>query len=234
MVQVDYSTYLKTDKWRDKSHARMEYDNFCCYACKKSYEYGVTTLNVHHLTYRNVGNEPLSDLVTLCENCHKNFHLIKKLEEECEARYLEEDRKKAERERAVSYQNNQLSWKAEHERLIRLKKQATKEIEEEHLDDDYSRGGAIDMCNWAVIEKFCEEKKTEYESKYGIVLFLGKQDIRDFFHCRRLEFIARCINKGLSPELVARRSMLTLPFIQKWYDIGKINKRLEQEKLIGG
>ena len=32
-------------------------------------------LNVHHLTYRNVGNGQLKDLITLCRSCHKKAHL---------------------------------------------------------------------------------------------------------------------------------------------------------------
>jgi hypothetical protein len=35
-----------------------------------------TILNVHHNTYENVGNEALGDLVTLCCECHKHYHLL--------------------------------------------------------------------------------------------------------------------------------------------------------------
>jgi len=32
-------------------------------------------LHVHHLTYKRVGRENLSDLVTLCKRCHTDIHL---------------------------------------------------------------------------------------------------------------------------------------------------------------
>lgn len=224
MVKVDYSTYLKTDKWREKSRERMTFDGYKCKACGR----GDVTLNVHHLTYRNVGNEPLRDLITLCENCHKNHHLIKHLEDECEAMYA-----KAEQEKLANL-NGMTNWETEQRRREQLKNNATREIEENHLEDDYSKNGSIDMCNWTVIEKFCKEKEAEYKSKYGIQIWISKQDIRDYFFCRRLELLSRCIDKGLSPETVVKKSMLNQSFVSKWYDIGKINKRLEQEKLIGG
>ena len=60
--------YLKSSQWqalRTKVIARDKH----CQDC------GATTdLQVHHLRYSNLGNEPLSDLVLLCGYCHNNRH----------------------------------------------------------------------------------------------------------------------------------------------------------------
>lgn len=231
MVQVDYYTYLRTDKWRNKARERLQLDGYKCKACGRSSDQ--VTLNVHHLTYRNIGHEPLDDLITLCKDCHKNHHLIQKLEDACEGKYAAEEQKRAEEARAL-YQKKVAFWEAEARDRDRLTQNAIREIEQSHLQDDYSKNGNIDMCNWSVIEKFCNEKKDEYKSKYGITIWISRQAIRDYFLCRRLELLAKCIKKGLKPETVVEKSMLNESWVNKWYSLDRINKRLEQEKLIGG
>jgi hypothetical protein len=49
-------------------------DNYTCQQCKKNN----VSLNVHHIVYRSQsGSDDESNLVTLCEDCHKKLHLGK-------------------------------------------------------------------------------------------------------------------------------------------------------------
>jgi hypothetical protein len=64
-----YEAYIKSDEWREIAAKRMKKDGYKCVMC------GATiNLCVHHLTYDNLGTEPLTDLITLCKKCHKNLH----------------------------------------------------------------------------------------------------------------------------------------------------------------
>lgn len=54
----------------------MEIDGYQCVMCGCR---GTTTipLEVHHITYRNIGNEDVyKDLLTLCRSCHRNVHIM--------------------------------------------------------------------------------------------------------------------------------------------------------------
>jgi hypothetical protein len=64
-----YNKYLKSDKWRIKREAVLKRDNYLCQACLHR-----TASQVHHLTYKHVLDEPLFDLVSICEPCHRKLH----------------------------------------------------------------------------------------------------------------------------------------------------------------
>jgi hypothetical protein len=61
----DYNRYLTSAKWADKRARVLERDNYLCQACRRR-----TATQVHHLTYKNVFDEPLFDLVAICDVCH--------------------------------------------------------------------------------------------------------------------------------------------------------------------
>jgi len=67
--RLRYKHYLKSDKWQHKRFLVLQRDGFKCRRCGSKNQ-----LNVHHLTYANVFNEPLCDLITLCRKCHKQEH----------------------------------------------------------------------------------------------------------------------------------------------------------------
>lgn len=67
----EYHQYLNTAEWHYKKEQVMKRDNNLCQACL---EHKATA--VHHLTYKHVYNEPLFDLVAVCEHCHKKIHDI--------------------------------------------------------------------------------------------------------------------------------------------------------------
>lgn len=65
----NYHAHLKTSEWKVRRDKVLERDNFVCMGCMKN-----KATEVHHLTYDHVFNEPLFDLVSICEECHKNVH----------------------------------------------------------------------------------------------------------------------------------------------------------------
>lgn len=64
-----HSTYLKSDAWKKKRTAVLEHAEWRCQLCNAG-----GWLQVHHRTYENVPNEPVSDLIALCCLCHAKFH----------------------------------------------------------------------------------------------------------------------------------------------------------------
>lgn len=64
-----YEEYLKTDRWKDKRNLVLERDNYICCACRRR-----SATQVHHLTYQNLFNEPLFELVSVCDICHEHLH----------------------------------------------------------------------------------------------------------------------------------------------------------------
>lgn len=66
---IDYYAYLKTQAWEDMRQKIFRRDGFKCVICHEA-----KNLNVHHITYENLGAEKESDLVTLCQACHEKVH----------------------------------------------------------------------------------------------------------------------------------------------------------------
>lgn len=64
-----YSVYLRSEKWRNKRARVLERDNHLCQACLKR-----PATQVHHKTYEHVFDEPLFDLVSICDVCHEAIH----------------------------------------------------------------------------------------------------------------------------------------------------------------
>lgn len=62
--------YLKSPEWKTLKSEVLNRDNYTCQSCNTN---GIP-LEVHHITYQNFGNENLSDLVSLCRNCHQSIH----------------------------------------------------------------------------------------------------------------------------------------------------------------
>lgn len=69
IVKVNYNKYLQSETWKIKKQAVLNRDSYQCQMCGR-----IHSLHVHHITYKNLGKEPLSDLVTLCSFCHKKVH----------------------------------------------------------------------------------------------------------------------------------------------------------------
>ena len=62
-----YENYLRAPAWKVKRDAVIQRDGGQCIC-------GAQATEVHHKTYNNIGKEPLSDLVALCQECHGREH----------------------------------------------------------------------------------------------------------------------------------------------------------------
>jgi 5-methylcytosine-specific restriction endonuclease McrA len=63
-------TYLASRQWKDLRIQVLKRDNFQCRKCQVAN----VPFEIHHITYIRLGNEELSDLVTLCRSCHQQVH----------------------------------------------------------------------------------------------------------------------------------------------------------------
>jgi 5-methylcytosine-specific restriction endonuclease McrA len=68
-----YKLYLRTKKWKEKKKALIKLRGRLCEICAST-----KRLEIHHLSYQNLFNEPPEDLLILCPTCHKKQHGIKK------------------------------------------------------------------------------------------------------------------------------------------------------------
>ena len=57
--------YMHSANWMNTRQKRLIHDNFTCVLCGAK-----DNLQVHHITYENIGYENLEDLRTLCKECH--------------------------------------------------------------------------------------------------------------------------------------------------------------------
>jgi len=64
-----YQQYITSDQWKETRRKRLDFDGFVCQMCSV-----VSDLQVHHIHYKNVGNEQLDDLITVCKSCHEKIH----------------------------------------------------------------------------------------------------------------------------------------------------------------
>jgi hypothetical protein len=75
------SSYYLSEEWRRRRQQRLEIDGHQCQGCgitaAQLLELGWPSLQVHHrnagppdYSYPSFGHEPMSDLLTLCSECH--------------------------------------------------------------------------------------------------------------------------------------------------------------------
>lgn len=67
-----YVKYLKSPQWEAKREHWFSVYGRWCRACGRR----DGALPLHHLTYANLGREPLSDLVALCQKCHSDVEKL--------------------------------------------------------------------------------------------------------------------------------------------------------------
>lgn len=70
-----YYEYMKSIAWAQKRYEALKRAGHKCQLCGDGY----AILQVHHNSYKNMGNEPLEDLVVLCTDCHEMFHRNRKV-----------------------------------------------------------------------------------------------------------------------------------------------------------
>jgi len=64
-----YRDYLLSAAWQAKRESALNNAGHKCQLCA-----GTKRLQVHHNSYKNLGDEPLRDLIVLCNMCHGRFH----------------------------------------------------------------------------------------------------------------------------------------------------------------
>lgn len=64
-----YSIHLQSKHWRILTRQTLDRDSWTCQFCKKA-----KATEVHHLTYKNLGNESLDELISCCKACHESIH----------------------------------------------------------------------------------------------------------------------------------------------------------------
>ena len=62
-----YNEYIKSDKWKAIRLKVLKRDNNICQACLEA-----PAQDVHHLTYNNIGDELMYELLSVCRDCHFN------------------------------------------------------------------------------------------------------------------------------------------------------------------
>ena len=65
----EYKQYLNSPHWQKIRQAVFKEYGHRCDHCGSS-----KNLHIHHITYEHLGEEEISDLVPLCEDCHKRLH----------------------------------------------------------------------------------------------------------------------------------------------------------------
>ena len=70
MTKDEYREYLQSKHWREIRETKLEE---CGYHCQINADH-TEDLNVHHNYYGRLGEEEMSDLVVICEDCHKTIH----------------------------------------------------------------------------------------------------------------------------------------------------------------
>ena len=72
-TRMDYKTYIQTHPhWQKVREARFRFDDGKCVVCHRDLSDG--QYQTHHLDYRHLGNEHLTDVITLCPLHHSLFH----------------------------------------------------------------------------------------------------------------------------------------------------------------
>ena len=67
----DKREYLRSDKWKEKRIPILERDNYSCRVCGTK-----DRIEVHHISYKYLGDEPIEDLICLCRTHHQEVHDI--------------------------------------------------------------------------------------------------------------------------------------------------------------
>ena len=68
-IQAWYSSAWTDDEIK---RDRLIIDNFRCQMCSTKVD--LSTSHCHHITYIRLGKESLSDVSTLCKECHEKLH----------------------------------------------------------------------------------------------------------------------------------------------------------------
>ena len=156
-ISNEYAEYLKTPEWQAKRNERLRIDNYTCQRCG-----GKRNLQVHHLTYANIGCEDVyNDLITMCEACHDDIESEKRKRREYKD-FVKSDVERRKRvEEKVQKQVEEHLKKVEE---IKRKREKEREVKVSNtfkfLDAckcrDIGFGGRENLCNAYLLTKLIE------------------------------------------------------------------------------
>ena len=66
---INYMEYIQSEDWKKRRDKKLRKADWKCERCGSG-----INLCIHHITYDNLGNEPMSDLLVLCKSCHEDIH----------------------------------------------------------------------------------------------------------------------------------------------------------------
>lgn len=66
-----YDEYIDSDAWKEKRQLKLSQSGGTCELCGTE-----DSIQIHHKTYKHLGNEPLDDLMVLCRECHCLVHSL--------------------------------------------------------------------------------------------------------------------------------------------------------------
>ena len=69
MSAEDKQQYMLSKEWQELRTLVFIRDNHTCQSCGSQ-----SSLNCHHITYEDLGEESLDQLTTLCTTCHTELH----------------------------------------------------------------------------------------------------------------------------------------------------------------
>ena len=67
---IDYRKYINSATWDRRRKRAIEDANNRCQLCGTA-----DRVQVHHLSYDNLGNERQEDLLVVCRECHRLVHV---------------------------------------------------------------------------------------------------------------------------------------------------------------
>ena len=69
--RISYHEYIQSDEWRMKEEAAKKAAGYRCQVCNTSRH--EVSLDAHHRSYANLGDEKPDDITVLCRSCHELF-----------------------------------------------------------------------------------------------------------------------------------------------------------------
>lgn len=72
---LDYTKHINSDRWERRRQQAIQDVGGTCQFIKNGKLCGSTDrIQVHHLSYDNLGNEKPEDLLVVCRECHRRVH----------------------------------------------------------------------------------------------------------------------------------------------------------------
>lgn len=220
----DYEIYLQGSKWGEKRVRILTRDGYKCVVCGSD-----ELLQVHHLTYIHVYEENDDELVTVCRKCHRAFHELDNRRKDIERKYHEDVTRELEEQRTAMIKERNEQIEQDIQMREATAKKIIEEIQEEYRKEDYAKNGDLDMCSWTVLNPIIRAKCKKYDLSEA---YINKNDIKNWFLCRRCELLLRCIAKNQKFAFVRDNTKFDSGWLYKWYNKEKLEAKLKEENFI--